>query len=159
MRFWIDGEEYYVNGGKAMEHLASFYKARSEDPQQILELGNGKKLDFTRKSITRTVMKAAMVPVVIPVIGLMYRMRGLEPPKHEKHEDLIDWMVLKMIEFVGIVEQDIHLHATTTSHENFGSSIRRVDAVSTRGTDVFNRKRFIKSPEPAELDRSAEPTV
>lgn len=159
MRLWIDEQEIYINGKKVMEHLASFYKARSQDPQQVLELGDGKKLDFTRKSISRTVMKAAMVPVVIPVIGLLYRMRGLEPPRHEKHEDLIDWMVVKMVEFAGIIEEDIHLHATTASVEDIDGDIRRVESVSTRGTDIFNRRRFLKRPEPAELDGAGNTSI
>lgn len=143
MRIYIDGKEYYVNLRTGADHLIGWYREKSqEQAMQTIDVGGGKRIDFTRKSIMRTAMKAAMVPFVIPVIGMMYKLRGLEPPKHEKHEDLIDWMVVKMIEFGGIIEGDVMLHASTTQdQDDIDSSVRVVESISTYGSDIFGRNR------------------
>lgn len=148
MIIFIDGVEYRVDGAKAAEHIKSFYSKESER-NQVFDLGNGKKLDFGKKSLIRIGMKTAMVPFVVPVIGLLYRMRGLDPPKHAKHEDLIDWMVRSVIDFGGIIEQDVVLHAVSEDLEADNSGVRSIKSVSTDGTDIFNYRRFQQHRLPA----------
>lgn len=127
--------------GRACDHLAAFYIKKSKEVE-VMDLGNGKKLDFTKKSVIRTAMKAAMVPFVIPVIGLMYKAVGLEPPSREKHEDLIDWMVLKMIYLFAFVEGDIQLNAATKDMEDSSSNVRYVESISSVGTDILRRRKL-----------------
>lgn len=140
MRLIIDGVQYDADLKKVADHLTSFYIENSKK-MQVIDVGEGKKLDFSRKSLVRTAMKAAMVPFVVPVIGVLYRMRGLPPPKHEKHEDLIDWMVVQMIKFGGIVEGDIQLNAySKASEDDDGSNHRVIESLSTFGSNVFSRR-------------------
>lgn len=140
MRLIIDGVQYDANLKKVAEHLSSFYIDNSKK-MQVIDVGPGKRLDFSAKSIMRTTMKAAMVPFVVPVIGMLYRMRGLPPPERKKHEDLIDWMVVKMIEFAGIVESDVQLNANSKAHEDDdGSHHRVIESISTAGSEIFNRR-------------------
>jgi hypothetical protein len=139
----IDGQEYQVNMGKASEHLATFYITKSKE-NEVITLENGRKLDFTKKSVIRTAMKAAMVPFVIPIMGLMYKLVGIEPPKHTKHEDLIDWTVLKMLELFTHVEGDIQINAISSPVEDSTSNVRRVESISTHGTDILRRRRTIQ---------------
>lgn len=147
MRLIIDGVQYDANLQKVADHLTSFYVENSKKMQAI-DVGSGKKLDFSRKSLMRTTMKAAMVPFVVPVIGLLYKMRGLPPPKHEKHEDLIDWMVIKMIEFGGIIEGDVQLNASSKASENDdGSNHRVIESLSTFGSDIFGRRAIAERSE------------
>lgn len=143
MRLYIDGKEYMVNGNSAMGHLKSFYMKESEGiDNKFIDVGNGRKLDFGRKSIIRIGMKTAMVPFVVPMIGMLYRLRGLEPPKHSKHEDLIDWMVCSIIDFLGIIESDLVIHAISKNLEGDDSGVRLIESVSTLGSDIFNQRRF-----------------
>lgn len=142
MRIYVDGKEYLVDGEKAMLFIKSFYLRESEKmDNKVIDTG-GKKIDFGRKSIIRIGMKTAMVPFVIPMINLLYKLRGLEPPKHTKHEDLIDWMVVKMLEFGAVAEKDLVIHAVSKDLEGDDSGVRLVESVSTLGSDIFNQRRF-----------------
>lgn len=140
MRLVIDGVLYDVNLEKVSEHLQAFYLEQSKS-MQVLDVGGGKKLDFSKKGVIRIGMKAAMVPFVIPVIGMLYRMRGLEPPKHAKHEDLIDWMVIQMLKFAAIIEGDVQLNASSKAAEDDNNGHHRVvESLSTFGSSVFRRR-------------------
>lgn len=141
MRLYIDGIEYQVDGEKALEFVKAFYLRESEKMETI-DLQNGKRLDFGKKSIVRLAMKTAMVPFVVPVINLLYRLRGMDPPRHEKHEDLINWMVVKMLEFGMAAEKDVVLHAISTAMEDHGGNIRRIESLLTTGTDILNQRRW-----------------
>ena len=144
MKLIIDGIEYDANLKKVADHLVSFYTEASKKMDEI-DVGSGKKLDFGRKSFVRTIMKAAIVAFVVPMLGMLYGMRGLPPPKHEKHEDLIDWMVVKMLEFGGIIEGDIQLNATTikTSGDGDEGHHRVIESISTFGSNIFKRSHEV----------------
>lgn len=140
MKLFIDGVLYEADLKKVSEHLIAFYTENSKK-MQVLDMGDGKRIDFSRKSIARIALKAAMVPIVVPVVSFLYKMRGLEPPKHEKHEDLIDWMVVKLIEFGGIIEGDVQLNAVVKEDENDSrSDYRIIKSISTFGSNIFGKR-------------------
>lgn len=128
MRIRIDNIFYNLNLTRVAEHLQAWYQTNKHSGDTIY-LENGKKVDFSRKSITRLALKTALVPIAIPALKMMYKMKGAEVPPHEKHEDLIDYLILNMLGAIALFDKDnIYVESIESSERH----IRLVESISTK---------------------------
>lgn len=104
MRFHIDDSKIYIDLQKLSDGFENWYKA-NKHYGYTLETEKGK-IDFSPKSIPRLALKAAMTPIAIPMIKMIYKLKHKEPIPHEKHEDLIDYYVLSFIRYIALFNGD-----------------------------------------------------
>lgn len=123
----IGKTSYNLNLTKVSEHLQAWYQANKHLSDNVT-LENGKRIDFSRKSLTRIALKTALVPIAIPTLQMFYKMKGAELPPHEKHEDLIDYLVMKMFGMIALFDKD-QIYVETLESDQ--SDERLVHAIST----------------------------
>lgn len=104
MLFNIDDSKISVDLQKLSSNLELWYKA-NKHYGYIIETEKGH-VDFSPKSIARIAMKAAMTPIAIPMIHMIYKFKGRPVKPHEKHEDLIDYFVLSFIRYIALFNED-----------------------------------------------------
>ena len=105
MRLYIDETCLNMDIARASKRVQDWYKA-NKHYGYTLETEKGK-IDFSPKSVARIALKVAMTPIAVPALKMIYKMRNKEPRRHEKHEDLLDYFVLTMIEFISLFDEDI----------------------------------------------------
>lgn len=118
--------KYHIDLTKVANHLISWYNENKHLADSVT-LDNGRKIDFSKKSITRIALKTALVPIAIPTLKMLYAMKGAELPAHEKHADLIDYVVVQMISFLALLDQD-SLYVETT--EGVANNERYIHAIT-----------------------------
>lgn len=119
--------KFKVDLGKISDHLVSWYETNKHLSDTVTMM-NGKRIDFSRKSITRLALKAALVPIAIPTLEMLYKIKGAELPPHEKHADLIDYVVIQLIKFIGLLDKDSLYVETIQGNQD---NERLVYAIST----------------------------
>lgn len=125
MRIYIDDKCISMDVEKISERLQNWYKANKQYGYTIdTEKG---KIDFSPKSVARIALKMAMMPIAIPMLKMIYKIRNKEPRKHEKHEDLLDYFVLVSMGFLALFNEDA-IYVKTI--ESPGSDERTVSSLS-----------------------------
>ena len=127
MQLKIDRVIYNVNLANVARHLQVWYN-NNKHLSDTLILENGKKIDFSRKSLSRIALKTALVPIAIPTLQATYKLKGAELPPHEKHEDLIDYCIFHMLGLIALFDKD-KLYVETLECDK--SDERLVHAIST----------------------------
>lgn len=127
MKITVDEILLTLDLQKASEYLKEWYKNHKQE-FNTLTLPDGRSVDFGPKSVLRLGLKTAMLPVIVPVVRMLYMTKGAEPRKKEKHEDLIDWFVEQLICFVAVMDKDAVYVETL---EGSSSYSRTVNSVST----------------------------
>ena len=126
MRIQLDNTTYHINLEKVSLHLQAWYRDNRHYGDKV-EV-DGKTIDFSRKSVARIALKTALVPIAIPALRMLYKIKGAELPSHEKHEDLIDYCVERMLGIIGLFEKDsIYVESIETTE----CDVRLIDAIST----------------------------
>jgi hypothetical protein len=137
MKFFIDNQEYELPLSTIANRLEEKYLLLKDKP---LKMPNGKTFDFSRKSLLRTALKSALVPIVLPILQGMYEENFLILPPHEKHSDLIDYLIIHALRFIGLMEGKINLNVTTS--EDNDSCIKHVTSVSTIRKTAINAEKL-----------------
>lgn len=127
MRIHADETMYHLNLKKVSEHLQAWYQAHKET-MDTLTTSEGKTISFARKSLARLALNAALVPIGIPALKMLYGLKGAEIPHHDKHEDLLDYLSMSMIGFLAILDEG-YLYVETL--EGAGHDSRTVNSIST----------------------------
>jgi hypothetical protein len=127
MNVTIDGVVYIVNLKKVSEHLESWWNSNKNQLDSI-KMDNGKTIDFSKKSLARIGFKTLMTPIFLPMIHMLYKFKQLSPPQKEKHEDLLDYMTVAIIKFIGELDGD---KLYVESMEVYNSDCRRVSSIAT----------------------------
>lgn len=136
----IDDSKISMDLQKLSSNLELWYKANKHYGYTIeTEKGH---VDFSPKSIARIAMKAAMTPIAIPMIHMIYKFKGRPVKPHEKHEDLIDYFVLSFIRYIALFNED-KIYVKTV--ECSGSDERTVVSITTiiPSTPTENERREI----------------
>ena len=136
MRVQIDSTMFHLDLEKVSQHLISWYEDNKHYGYNM-KFENGKTLDFSPKSIARIALKTALVPIALPTLKMLYGLRHAELPKHTKHEDMIDYCVVKMLGFVALLDKD-YLYVETTERDR--SNSRSVISISTNGPRQLTTK-------------------
>lgn len=105
MKIHIDDSKISIDLQKMASGLENWYKANKQYGYTI-ETEKGK-IDFSPKSIPRLALKAALVPIALPMIKMIYKIKHQEAKPHEKHEDLIDYFVLSFIRYIALFNGDV----------------------------------------------------
>ncbi len=154
-------EKFKIDLTKVSDHLVAWYEHNKHLSDTVTTM-NGKRIDFSRKSLTRLALKTALVPIAIPTLEMLYKMKGAELPPHEKHADLIDYVVVQLIKFIGLLDKDSLYVETIQGTED---NERLVYAISTaiptaiasgRDTSRESREAEEKRPGGQALLRSGE---
>jgi hypothetical protein len=127
MRLQIDETLYHLNLTKVSAHLQAWYNEHKYE-SDVLQMGEGKTTDFSRGSIPRLALKAALTPVALPAMRMLYALKGAEPPQHKKHEDLIDYCILALLGFIALLDEG-YLYGETL--EGAGHNQRIINSLST----------------------------
>ena len=127
MQVIIDGHIYIVDLKKVSDHLKIWWETNKQQMDKI-KLDNGKTFDFSPKSISRIGFKTLMTPILIPGIHMLYAMKRVEPPKKEKHQDLLDYSTLALLGFIAELDGD---KLYVESLEDHNSNSRRVSSIAT----------------------------
>ena len=141
----LDGQKYFYDVKEIADKLKTAYLLSKD---RVLVLGKKKtEVNFQRKSLLRLGIKSLLVPIALPILEDMYESQGLELPKHEKHADLIDYILLNILEFIKVIEKDITIHAT--SIESIDGGGKDIIAVSSHGTETIEQQSSTISREVA----------
>lgn len=127
MRFYIDDKCISMDVGKVSERLQNWYKVNKHYGYSI-ETEKGK-IDFSPKSVARIALKVAMTPIAIPMLKMIYKIRNKEPRKHEKHEDLLDYIVLASIDFLSLFNEDVVYVKTIESSDSNERTVSSIFAI------------------------------
>lgn len=114
---------------------------------ESLETKDGKTIDFGRKSVGRLALKAALTPIAIPCLSMLYGMKGAEPPEHVKHEDMIDYFIESLIKFIGVLDDGRLYVESLEGREN---DFRTINSISTHGRPAIREGRETGTEEEAE---------
>lgn len=137
MKIFIDNQEYEIPLSTIANRLEEKYMLLKDKP---LKMPNGKVIDFSRKSLLRTGLKSVLVPIVLPILQGMYQENFLILPPHEKHSDLIDYVIIHMLRFIGLMEGKITLNVSTI--EDIDSCIKHIKAISTVRKTSINAEKL-----------------
>ena len=151
MKVTIDSDQFYINMGQVMKHIQAWYDSKNANMDDI-QLKNGKRIDFGKKSLLRLGTKTLLTGIAIPMLSDMYTDRGLTLPPHEKHADLIDYLVKSILELAAIVEKDVNIYATSTTIND--SNVRNVTSISTIPSRRIERPRSSAGTTESEETRS-----
>lgn len=127
MKLQIDETLYQLNLTKVSQHLQMWYESHKYE-SDTLTMGDGRTIDFGRKSVARIALKAALTPVAIPALRMLYALKGAEIPQHNKREDLIDYCVMTLLGFIALLDEG-YLYGETL--EGPGHNQRIINSLST----------------------------
>jgi hypothetical protein len=147
MQLIIDGAIYKVDLKKVSTHLQEWWNSNRTQLDDI-KLENGKSLDFSQKSLARIGFKTLMTPILIPMIHMLYAFKHAEPPKKERHQDLLDYATLAMLGFIGELDGD---KLYVESLEDTNSNSRCIKSIATYG-----QERYGQLGQPGEHNKDTE---
>ena len=123
MRIQIDDTNYTLHVSDMIELYRYLYTQASDTG---IELQDGTKFTFNRDSLLRTGLKVLMTPFVIPFIRNLYKQRSLDLVPPVKHQDLIDYSVHALLDYVKIAGINLHVDFTSRTDEGGGKTIETV---------------------------------
>lgn len=126
MKFHIDDSKISINLQKISGGIEAWYIANKHYGYAI-ESEKGT-VDFSPKSIPRLALKAALMPIALPMIRMLYKAKDKEPKPREKHEDLIDYFVLSFVRYIALFNEDT-LYVKTV--ERPGTDERAIVTIAT----------------------------
>ncbi len=118
----MDGKYYNLNLTNVSRFLQQWYDTNKHHLDRI-ETDNGKTIDFSRKSILRIGFKTAFMPIGLPALKMAYKMRGQELPRHEKHEDFIDYFMYHAFGLISLFDREFIYAESIESSKNNGRDI------------------------------------
>ena len=127
MEIQTDEIRYHLNLTRVSQHLKTWWKAHEHDTD-VIETADGRKIDFSRKSLARVALKTAITPIVIPCMRMLYATKGAEPREHIKHEDMLDYAIDCLLGFIAVLD-DGELYVETVERD--GSYYRHIQSIST----------------------------
>jgi len=127
VRIVLDGKVYNVSLSNIAKHLSAWYDTNKYLLDSV-QLENGRKLDFSKKSILRIGLNTALVPIAIPALKMVYKIKGSELPARKKHEDFIDYFMISSFNALRLYDREI-LHAE--SIESIEGDSRDIHTVLT----------------------------
>lgn len=123
MKVILDGVVYTISLSDLASFIQAYYKHNASAMNKIT-FDNGRTIDFSSKSIARIALKTALVPIAVPMLKLIYGKFGLELPKHDRHEDFIDYFVHHTIGILRLFEMgSIYVQTIESIDDNNGKTV------------------------------------
>jgi hypothetical protein len=127
MEVKIDSVIYNLDLKKVSDHLKNWWIV-NKNTLNTIKTDNGKTIDFSSKSLARIGFKTLMTPVLIPMVHMLYGFKKITPPLKEKHEDLLDYVTVALINFIAALDGDkIYVESLAVPNGNS----RRISSIAT----------------------------
>lgn len=150
MLIQADKEVFHLSLKKVSDNLRVWWMLHEHDADTI-ELAEGRKVDFSRKSAARVALKMAITPIAIPALRMLYKTKGAEPRAFDrKNEDMFDYIVDVLLAFVAVLD-DGYLYVETIPGS--GSNDRYIQSISSVKP---NTTAAIEGPRETENQESEE---
>lgn len=147
MKVKIDDQVYELKIGDIADHLISIFNKNNLDS---IITKDGKKIEFGPKSLARTALKAALVPIALPALHMLYALKKEDIPQRDKKQDFLDYLVVSTVSFLKLLENEQLYVYTKKNSTGDDSVVKRVVTVSTfelsrtdgrgAGTDEENKE-------------------
>jgi hypothetical protein len=152
MLIQADHQKFHLSLTRVSQNLRAWWKEHEHDADS-LEIAEGKKIDFSKKSLARTALKTALAPVAIPCLRMLYATKGAKPRDFDrKNEDMFDYIVDVLLAFIAVLD-DGYLYVETI--ERSGSDDRYIQSISTHApvAAIDGAREENEEPNPQERAR------
>lgn len=121
----------FIDLEKTCQHIRAAYDLHKDD-NNIVDLGEGKKLDLSKGSATRIVFKGIITPVIVPMLDFLFRALGSELPKYKRGDDLFDYVVHNMLYLIGTKGDKVTLYVYTENDLDSRKNIKSIFTTKRR---------------------------